>query len=319
MTTNVDRRLFMRAALLAGAGFAAASSMDSLQAKSTKPQKFKAGFAPAGRADPGQPATTDGLQSFWLNMEACSKTGFYYIEVDNSRLKLAQAYVDRPKEFTDRMSGLNLKLVGLNCSFPLLDPTKYEDISKESRIMGKFLQGIDAIYAGPYGALSDDEEPMRKTARFMDEEGKRMRGENGIVYAYHTHSSTGFRRLMDMTNPSWVNLTIDLGWINLRGNSDEVEVLRAYQSRLMTVHLKDFDPNYEFDYRGQHYKGGIVLPGKGTVDFPGVVEFLKESEWTGCLHGEHIGLGTYDYVRTPQSVEAYPHFRDYMVKELGSA
>jgi len=149
MTRNVDRRLFMRAALLAGAGFAAASSMDSLMARSTKPQKFKAGFAPA----------TDGtLDSFWHNMEACSKVGFHYIEVDNSRLKLAQAYVDRPKEFTDRMAGLNLKLVGLNCSYPLLDATKYEDIRKENRIMGKFLQGISAIYAGPYGALSDDEE-----------------------------------------------------------------------------------------------------------------------------------------------------------------
>jgi sugar phosphate isomerase/epimerase len=309
MKEALDRRRFLQSAALAAVtGAAAATGVKSLLGASAKPQKFKAGFAPA----------TDGtLDTFWRHMEACSRIGFHYIEVDNSRLKLAEAYVDRPNEFTDRMEKLNLKLAGLNMSYRLLDPATYDDIRAENRIIGKFLKGIGAIYEGPYGALSDNEAEMRKIAQLMNEEGKRMREENGIVYAYHTHSSTGFRRLMDLTNPNWVNLTIDLGWINLRGNADEVEVLRAYQSRLMTVHLKDFDPNYEFDYQGQHYKGGIVLPGKGVVDFPGVVAFLKESEWTGCLLGEHIGLGTYEFVRSPQAAEAFPHFRDYMAKQLG--
>jgi sugar phosphate isomerase/epimerase len=309
MTKHIHRRHFVQsAALAASAGFVAAAGMNPLLAATTNPQKFKAGFAPA----------TDGtLESFWHNMEACSKVGFHHIEVDNSLLHLAEAYGDRPEEFKDRMAKLNLKLVGLNHSYPLLDPTKHEEISKENRIIGKFLKGVGAIYAGPYGALSDDEEPMRKLAKFMEEEGKRMRGESGVVFAYHTHSSTGFRRLMDLTNPAWVNLTIDMGWITMRGSSDAIEVLRAYHSRLMTLHLKDFDPDYEFDYRGEHYKGGIVLPGKGIVDFPGVVAFLKESEWKRCFLGEHIGLGTYDYVRTPESVNAYPHFRDYMEKQLG--
>ncbi len=309
MENQIARRTFLKSAgILAGASVLAATPWHTLGAKTNKPQNFLAGFAPA----------TDGtLEFFWRSMEACAKTGFHSLEVDNSRLKLAEAYVDRPAEFKDRMAKLDLRLVGLNQSYGLLDTSKYDEIRKENVVIGKFLKGIGSIYAGPYGALSDDEEQMRTLARFMNEEGKKMKELYGIRYSYHTHSSTGFRRLMDLTNPTYLSLNTDLGWLGLRGGTDAVEVLRAYRSRIMTIHLKDFDPNYEFDWQGKHYKGGIVVPGKGAVDFPAVVEFLKESDFDGCLLGEHIGLGTYDYVRRPESVEAYPAFRDYMVERLG--
>lgn len=305
----MDRREFFKtAAVVAGAAVWATRSIEVAEAATTKPQKFLAGFAPA----------TDGtMESFWRNMEACSKVGFHTIEVDNSRLKLAQAYVNRISEFKDRMAKLKLKLVGLNEVYPLLDPAKYDDIRKENAIIGKFMQGIGGTYTGPYGGLSEDEEIMRGLGKLCDEEGRRVLEENGIRFAYHTHSSVGFRRLMDLTDPRKVWLTCDLGWLEMRGNSDAVQVCKAYRSRLMTLHFKDFDPNYEFDYQGKHYKGGIVIPGHGIVDFPAVVEFLKESDFDGCVLGEHIGLGTYEFVRSPESVNAYPEFKTYLVNKLG--
>jgi sugar phosphate isomerase/epimerase len=283
---------------------------------SKKPQKFQAGFAPA---------TAPTLESYWNNMEASARVGFQAIETDNSRLKLAQAYVNRTGEFKDKMAGLKLRLVGLNEAYSLLDPAKYRDIREENAIIGKFMQAVGGVYTGPYGPLTNDEVLIRQIAKLCDEEGKRLWETNGIRFCYHTHSSLGFRRLMDLTDRRYVFLNPDLAWL-ARGYSasgevsppaDALDVCRAYISRVCAIHLKDYDPNYEFEYQGKHWKGGVVLPGKGVVNFPAVVDFLKEAEFTGFFLGEHVGIGTYDYVRTPDAVNAYPAFRDNMVNTLG--
>ncbi len=60
-----------------------------------------------------------------------------------------------------------------------------------------------------------------------------------------------------------------------------------------------------------------MLPGKGIVNFPAVVDFLNEAEFTGFFLGEPVGIGTYDYVRTPDAVNAYPAFRDCMMNTIG--
>jgi sugar phosphate isomerase/epimerase len=318
MQSKVDRRSFLKSAgAFAAAGMLATGSRSSLAAAaSEKPQKFLAGLAPGSLGI--------DIDAFWRTMEAASKVGFHNIEVDNSQLKLAQAYKDKTSEFKDRMDRLQLRLVGLNESYSLLDPAKYGDIADENRLIGKFMQAIGGIYSGPYGPLTNDEDLMRKIAQLCNQEGKRLVETNGIRFAYHTHSSLGFRRLMDLTDPRYVNLTTDLGWLargyGTRGDTspptDALEVVRAYESRLCTVHMKDYDPNYEFDYKGQHYKGGIVMPGKGVVNFPAVVDFLRDAGWSGQWLGEHVGIGTYEFEKSPQAVEIYPAYKDYLVNVL---
>jgi len=317
MECTLDRRQFLKSAGALAAG-ALASSTPPLVAAAASPkqQKFLAGLAPGSLG-----ITLDG---FWHTMEAASRVGFHNIEVDNSQLKLAQAYVGRTSEFKDRMDKLQLRLVGLNESYSLLDPANYDAVGQENRLIGKFMQAVGGIYTGPYGPLTNDEELMRKIAQLCNQEGKRLVEANGIKFAYHTHSSLGFRRLMDLTDPRYVNLTTDLGWLargystrgEISSSADALEVVRAYESRLCTVHMKDYDPNFEFDYNGQHYKGGIVMPGKGVVNFPAVVDFLKEAGWTGQWLGEHVGIGTYEFERTAQAVDLYPEYRDYMVSVL---
>jgi len=305
-----------------GAAVAAAAVGGSfssyVEAASTKPQKFFAGFAPNSLGV--------NIDTFWTSMEECSKIGFRNVEVDNSQWKLAQAYVNKISEYKDRMAKYNVRLVGLNEAYGLLDPTKYAAIREENAVIGKFMQAIGGVYSGPYGPLTNDEALMRQVAKLCNEEGKRMWETNGIKFSYHTHSSLGYRRLMDLTDPRYVYLNPDLGWLargfSTTGDqekpSDALEVARAYASRICTVHMKDYDPNYEFDYQGKHWKGGVVLPGKGIVNFPAVVDFLRDAEFTGFWLGEHVGIGTYEYVRTRESLNAtYPYFKDYMVKTLG--
>jgi sugar phosphate isomerase/epimerase len=316
MRIKLDRRSFLQSA------GAVAATLNPIaralaQTPSTIPQSFLAGFAPSSLGI--------GIDGFWYAMEAASRIGFHNIEVDNSHLRLAQTYADRTSEFKDRMDELQLRLVGLNAAYSLLDTTQYGEIAEENRLIGRFMEAVGGIYTGPYGELTNDEELIRQIAGLCNEEGRRLVETNGIKFSYHTHSSLGFRRLMDLTDPRYVSMTADLAWLargySTRGEwsppADALEVVRAYESRICTIHMKDFDPEYEFEYQGEQYKGGVVLPGEGIVDFPAVVEFLKEAEWDGQWMGEIVGIGRYDVERTPEAVTVYPHFKTYMEDVLG--
>ncbi len=310
----MDRRTFLQVA-----GFLAMAG-SRLAASSAKPQKFKMGFAPA----------TDGTTDmYWKTVEGCSKVGFRHMEVDNTIVKIAETYNPKISEFKDRMAKAGVQLVGINQSFRFTDPAQESAIREKIGEVGKFLSAAGATYFGWEGTLSSkeggapglyqepEEEEIRRVARLANEQARRIKEQFGLRFTYHTHSTIGFRRLMDLTNPAYLSLNPDLGWLKARGNADALEVLRAYRSRVMTIHFKDFDPNKEYDERGRHQKGGHVIVGRGVVDFPAVVDFLKESDFDGFVLGEHIGLSQYDYVRKPESVEAYGEFKKYFVEKLG--
>jgi len=169
---QVNRRSFLKSAgALSAVGLLGTANPSSVaQAASTKPQKFLAGMAPGSLGI--------NIDGFWHTMEAASKVGFHNIEVDNSQLKLAQAYINKTGEFKDRMDKLQLRLVGLNESYSLLDTTKYDTIAEENRLIGKFMQAIGGIYTGPYGPLTNDETLIRKIAAPCNDEGNRLMETN---------------------------------------------------------------------------------------------------------------------------------------------
>lgn len=314
-----------RRTFLGAAGGLIAGALSCAEAATRRPQRFRVGFAPA----------TDGtLDSYWMRMHALSAAGLRSIEVDNGIVKIAEHYASRPAEFADRMAALNLQLVGVNQPYlfagpypgaPADQPSDPEGIRQKNAQVARFLSQVGATYLGWEGGLApgateervEDEETSRRVARLANVEGRRVWEEHGVRFAYHTHSTFGFRRLMDLTNPACLSLNADLGWLAARGGGDATEILRAYRSRLLAIHFKDFDPNLQWQDRGRTGKGGMVVPGGGSVNFPAVVEFLKESEFDGFVLGEHIGLANYDFVRSPREVEIYPLYRDYFVGKLG--
>jgi sugar phosphate isomerase/epimerase len=302
MTTFISRRDFVQYA-----GFAVAAGLQTVETKgsvvsaSERPQKFLAGFAPA---------TAGTVDSYWKVCDGCADTGFRNLEVDNTRLLIAEEYVNRVSEFRDEMSKRDLRLVGLNQAFSFVDPTKRDEIGKKTELLGKFLKGIGGIYLGWQGSLSESEEESRHIAQVADFEGKRLWEENGIRLTYHPHSTSGVGRMLDLTKPEFVYFNPDLGWLGYRGGADALEICKAYRSRLACIHFKDFDPNVEYEVRGTPRKGGIVTIGKGVIDFPAVVDFLKESEFDGCVLGEHSGA------RTPESKDIYQEYKTYMAEKL---
>jgi sugar phosphate isomerase/epimerase len=300
--TKPNRRDLLKS-LAAGALGAAVAPL--LPAASAKPQRFLAGYAPTTRGT---------VESYWRVCDGCSKTGFHYLEVDDTRLQIEQAYGNRLSEFRDEMAKRNLTLVGLNIGYPFTDPARLSEIPARNQAICRFLEAVGGLYTGPQGDVPETEPEIRKVARILNVEGRRAWEEYGIRLLYHAHSAFDFPRLMDLTDPRYVHVNPDLGWVHARGGADPVQILRAYRSRLMTVHLKDYDPNKTVTSGGKPLQGSMVPLGQGTLDFPAAIDFLKETDFAGCVMGELVGIGQ----SFGQADEApfYPVMYSYMRDKL---
>ena len=179
-------------------------------------------------------------------------------------------------------------------------------------VLGRLAEFHERVHAL---AVDRDDPVVRQQARLLNEDGRRAWEEHGVRMLYHTHSAVGFRRLMDLTDPRFVYLNPDLGWLTIRGGLDALQIVKAYRSRLLVVHFKDGDPKKVVDYQGKPNQGSIVPLGQGVVNFPSVVQFLKESDYAGFVMGELIGIGQYDFVRQDES-SAYPVMYTYMKNRL---
>jgi inosose dehydratase len=81
-------------------------------------------------------------------------------------------------------------------------------------------------------------------------------------------------RMMETTDPRYFNLCPDTGHL-LAGGSDPLEVFRTYQSRIIYLHFKDWDPDMVTARTAQTgRKGGFPELGEGIVPLPQLAEFL---------------------------------------------
>ena len=61
-----------------------------------------------------------------------------------------------------------------------------------------------------------------------------------------------------------------------------------------------------------------LLRPTALLDFqhPALADLVAREGWPGLLPLARVGAA-YEFVRSPQAAEAFPHFRDYMAKQLG--
>jgi inosose dehydratase len=121
--------------------------------------------------------------------------------------------------------------------------------------------------------------------------------ETGIQTVFHHHCA-GFvetpdeiARLLDLTDPEALGLVFDTGhYVYGGGCCDAVAGLRRFSERVRYVHLKDCDPDVanrarreEWDYF-QALRNGIFCElGKGCVDFPAVLRWLRDRGYRGYV------------------------------------
>ena len=277
---KVGRRRFLNAAAMSATTAVVGIAPKVLQSAG-KPQKFIAGYAPFTRGT---------VESYWQACDECVGLGFRHIEVDNSRLKIAQSYIDRIPEYMEQMAKRNLSLVGLGMSGSFTDPANQTQSFDEHMLVGRFVQATGGNYISTMSEPEPDEMPAY--VRFAAELGKRLREETGVSIGFHPHSGSArsqvFRRMLDETKPEDFGFILDTGWMRA-GGQDPLSALKAYRSRLITLHLKDFDPDLERERRGRLVKGHTVILGRGVIDFPQIIDYLKETEFDRQILGE-IGL-----------------------------
>ena len=101
----------------------------------------------------------------------------------------------------------------------------------------------------------------------------------GVRTSFHANSPAGsvfrtredYEILLDGLDCGETGFTPDAGHL-AKGGMDPLDVIRTYRSRVDHIHLKDYSP-----------AGGWQLTGRGSVDFPGIVTYLRDTGYGGWI------------------------------------
>lgn len=115
-----------------------------------------------------------------------------------------------------------------------------------------------------------------------------MARSSGIGFGYHNHQiefaalddGNAFDYLFSQADADLVKMELDLGWTIVAGR-DPVEVLQKYAGRVVSVHVKDYDPERDPGDASIPVQAQIVEPGAGPTDFRPILAALDE---TGVVH-----------------------------------
>ncbi len=123
-----------------------------------------------------------------------------------------------------------------------------------------------------------------------------VREETGLRTVFHHHCAgyvetpAEIDRLLSLTDPTLLGLVFDTGHYAFGAGSCEavVPAMQKYADRIWLVHFKDCHPEIahrakenNWDYFEAIQHGVFCELGQGGVDFPGVVNWLKESTYNG--------------------------------------
>jgi len=157
--------------------------------------------------------------------------------------------------------------------------------------------------------LSKDE--WRVFADGADSIAHAVFNETGLRTVFHHHCA-GFvetpdeiTTLLDLTNPELLGLVFDTGHYYFgsgRNDCDLMSALERFAQRIWYVHLKDLEPqvatrsrNEQWDYFASLRHGVFCELGKGCVDFPALLRWLRKRDYEGYVLVEQDilpGMGT---------------------------
>lgn len=287
--SEITRRRFLS---LAPAAAAAAGLVPSAlaQTKSNVPaQRFRVGHNAGPYLRLGGPPH----EGFWKGVEELSSLGFKATEADDNLAKLSTVYADDARTFRERLARHKMTMAALYHSLPVDDAARFNEGVAEGMRVGTFMHaaGIEIfnLSGGTRKSGGNPPEDFKALAKLVNEVGKRLKNEYGIRLGYHPHTGNMIEkrdeigRMMDMTDPRYFNLCPDTGHLQA-GGSDPVDVFRMYRSRIIYMHLKDWDPNMVSARTAQTgRKGGFPELGEGVVPLGAITDYLLETKYDGWV------------------------------------
>ena len=138
--------------------------------------------------------------------------------------------------------------------------------------------------------VSDDQ--LKRLADTLNELGRQTIAM-GVRLAPHPHiwgpmeRDEEVRRVMELTDPAYVWMTVDTGHIVL-GGGDSVKIIDDFFPRVAEIHLKDTFTKYRGNKatpeRAKHRVNSVYHNlGGGGVDFKAVFKVLRDRRWKGWV------------------------------------
>jgi inosose dehydratase len=137
-------------------------------------------------------------------------------------------------------------------------------------------------------------------AKGAERVARAVRDETGLRTVFHHHCAGYVEtpdeivRLLELTDPALVGLVFDTGhYVYGSGENDGAAVvngLERFAERIWYVHFKDCQPQIAsqaraegWDYFAAVGHGVFCELGQGCVDFPAVVRWLREHDYSGYV------------------------------------
>lgn len=211
---------------------------------------------------------------------------------------------------SDVLDQLELSLLAAYVQINLVDPAAKQDEYDETMATTRLLASMgsewvvlsDALFfnaqrsqrAGRIGSADGMSEDEWASFIFNAEAyGKRALEDYGLHAVFHPHvgawieTEAEIDRLMNETDPRYINLCLDTAHC-MYGGGDPVAVARRWRDRLKYLHLKECDMAVLETVReeGWDYFKAVELDvfpelGRGSVDFAGLLDLLRELDFDG--------------------------------------
>ena len=166
--------------------------------------------------------------------------------------------------------------------------------------------GIGGIPAKPFL----DESELRGEFEKLDRAAAHMRA-NGFEFSFHHHFAEmykvdGKKTVLEfiVDNTENVNITVDTYWLHY-GGADVCAMLDRLAGRVKCLHLKDYQIKASTE-NGLSFTPAFAPVGKGTLDFPAIVEHAKKAG------GIHFLVEQDDAVDYPDPLDQAKQSIDYI-------
>jgi inosose dehydratase len=234
-----------------------------------------------------------------------SAAGYAGVEMFDGNLR---QYEDRPDDLRRLLDDAGVSLVaaytGANFVYRDIFEDEFWRIEKAASLAATFGASNLVVGGGAKRAAGTTDEDYERLADGLDRVTA-VAERHGLLASYHPHLTTiveGPEQVDRILSLSRIGFCPDTGHL-AAGGGDPVDLIRRHADRVTHVHLKDFtaDPF------------GFHPLGRGSVDFPGVLQALHAAGYTGWATVE---LDAYDGAPGEAAAESFRYIQSLMATEV---